>query len=126
MDTESHTFEPDAVLASEFGTPRTHLPEPERALMIAVLEEASRCLLNYCAAPDRKRRALSEEARDWFASTEQAHLYAYENVCHVLGIDPDFLRRRIFAVRERRRAASAEARRAAAPSGRDRSRAAGE
>ncbi|MCC6765219.1 MAG: hypothetical protein IT293_11210 [Deltaproteobacteria bacterium] len=105
-------FEPDAVLASEFHAPRSGLPEPERALMIAVLEEASRCFLNYCASSDRKQRALYEEAHAWFASSEDTHLYAYESVCNVLGFEPGSLRRRIFAVRDRRRAASAAAPRA--------------
>lgn len=111
MDSESQIFEPDVVLAPDFYAPRTGLPDPERSLMIAVLEEASRCLLNYCTSIDRKQRQLYEEARDWFASEDYEHLYSYENVCHVLGIDPAYLRRRIFAVRDRRAASTASSRR---------------
>ncbi len=106
MDSENHMGEPDVVVASDFSAPRTALPDPERSLMLAVLEEASRCLLNHCTSTDRTQRQLYAEARDWFASREPDHLFAYENVCHVLGIDPDYLRRRIFAVRDRRRAAA--------------------
>ncbi len=110
MDSENHIFEPDVVLTSEFfGGQRTGLPDPERSLMIAVLEEASRCFLNHCTSTDRKQRVLYEEARDWFAAPEQTHLYAFENVCAVLGIDADYLRRRIFAVRDQRRALAAGA-----------------
>ncbi len=104
MDSENHIFEPDVVLASELDTARSGLPEPERMLMIAVLEEAARCLTNYCTTTDRKQRILYEEARDWFASEDRSHLYAFENVCDVLGIDPAWLRRRIFDVRNARRA----------------------
>jgi hypothetical protein len=77
--------------------------------MIAVLEEASRCFLNLCTSNDRKQRALYEEARDWFESADRTHLYAYENVCVVLGIEPAYLRRRVFALRDRRRMASPSA-----------------
>ena len=116
MDSENHIFEPDVVLASEFNeASRSGLPEPERSLMIAVLEDASRCFLNYCTTTDRKQRELYLEARNWFASTGHGHLFAYENVCNVLGIDPDYLRRRIFAVRDRRRAAGAPTHRTARP-----------
>lgn len=105
MDSENHIFEPDVVMTSEFfGGQRTGLPDPERSLMIAVLEEASRCFLNYCASTDRKQRVLHEEACEWFRSAKQDHLYAFENVCNVLGIDPGWLRRRMFALRDERRA----------------------
>ena len=43
MDSENNIFEPDVVLASELDTARSGLPEPERMLLIAVLEEAARC-----------------------------------------------------------------------------------
>lgn len=104
MDSENHIFEPDVILASEMSTQRSGLPEPERMLMIAVLEEAARCFSNYGTASDRKQRALYEEARDWFASEDRSHLYAFENVCDVLGIDPAWLRRRLLQARNARRA----------------------
>jgi hypothetical protein len=109
MNSENHIFEPDVVLASEFFTPRTGLPSPERALVVAVLEEAARCFLNYGSSTDRKQRVLYDEARDWFASDDRSYLYAFENVCDVLGIEPAWLRRRLFALRERRRQAASEA-----------------
>ena len=78
-------FESDAVLASQFFTPRTALPDPERALMVAVLEDAVRCFLNHYGAADRKQRILYEEARAWVLSAERTGFCAFENVCDVLG-----------------------------------------
>lgn len=115
IDNENHIFEPDVVLASEFFTPRSGLPDPERALMIAVLEEAARCFTNYGGATDRKLRVLHEEAREWFASDDRSHLYAFENVCDVLGIDPAWMRRRVLALPGRRRPAAASRSRADDP-----------
>jgi hypothetical protein len=104
---DNRIFEPDVTLASELLTTRTGLPDPERALLIAVLEDASRCFLHHCTATDRKPRALYEEARDWFFSDEHTRLFAFETVCDVLGIDAAYLRRRLRAERDRRRAAAA-------------------
>jgi hypothetical protein len=109
MDFENHIFEPDVVLSDELTGARGGPATPERTLMIAVLEDAARCFLHHCTATERKARALYEDARDWFLSTEHAGLYDFENVCHVLGIDPAYLRRRMLAERDRRRARAAAA-----------------
>ena len=98
-DSENHIFEPDVVLSSEFFTPGTGLPSPERALMIAVLEDATRCFLRRYDPANRKQHALYEEARDWFLSSEHSRLFDFETVCGVLGIDAAWLRRRMFALR---------------------------
>ena len=105
-DSSNAIFEPDVVLSAELFAPRSGLPAPERALLIAVLEDAGRCIFKGCTAADWRARALYKETRDWFASTEQARLFDFETVCNVLGIEPDWLRRRVFAQCERLRAAA--------------------
>ena len=104
MIENNHIFEPDVTLASELLPERSGLPVPEHALMLAVLEDAARCLLNRWSATHPKERVLYQDARDWFRSTEHARLYDFENVCDVLGIDADYLRGRIFRELEHRRA----------------------
>lgn len=96
LDFESNPiFEPDTVLASQLLPPRHGLPGPEHALMVAVLEDAMRCFLNYADATDRKQRALAADARAWFDSPERTRLFDFENVCDVLGIDAGYLRRQL-------------------------------
>jgi len=103
IDYDHHSIlEPDAVLASQFFTPQTALPEPERALMVAVLEDAVRCFLNYYRATDRKQRDLYEDTRKWLMSSESSGLYAFGNVCEVLGIEAGYLRRQLLAQRDKR------------------------
>jgi hypothetical protein len=99
MDSDNHIFEPDVVLSSELFAPRTGVPSAERALMIAVLEDAARCFLRPYDPANRKQHALYEEARDWFLSSEHSRLFDFETVCAVLGIDAAWLRRRMFALR---------------------------
>lgn len=90
-------FEPDVTLAAEAAPP----PSGERELMFAVLEDAMRCYVNGADATDRKRRALHEDAAAWFAATEDEGLYSFVNVCAVLGLEPDWVRRRLAARRTR-------------------------
>jgi hypothetical protein len=97
-DSDNHIFEPDVVLSSEFFSPPSRLPGPERSLLLAVLEEAVRCFVRYRNATDRKQRALHLEARDWFSSNARARLFDFENVCDVLGINPEYMRERMFAL----------------------------
>jgi hypothetical protein len=103
MIENNYIFEVDVTLRSELQSDRG-LQGPEHALMVAVLEDAARCFLNRWNAASRKDRLLHTEARDWFRSTECMRLYDFENVCDVLGIDADYLRRGLFRELERRRA----------------------
>jgi hypothetical protein len=105
MDTDNHIFEQDIVSTADVFGERSGPLTPERSLMLAVLEEAARCFLNYGTAQG-KQRVLYDEARDWFASSDHTRLYDFENICHVLGIEPDYLRRRLIEVRDRRQAAA--------------------
>jgi hypothetical protein len=105
MDTDNHIFEQDTVLSADFFGDRSGPLTPERSLMLAVLEEAARCFLNYGSAQG-KQRVLYDEASDWFASSERRRLYDFENICDVLGIEPDYLRRRLFEVRDRSQTAT--------------------
>jgi hypothetical protein len=105
LDFERHDiFEPDAVLASQFFNPTKGLPEPEHALLVAVLEDATRCLLNYCTTTDRQKHALYKEAENWFRTTDDSQLFTFGSICAVLGLDSDYLRRQLFARRDRVRA----------------------
>ncbi len=101
MDTDNHIFERDIIASAELCARRSGLPDPERSLMLAVLEEAMHCFLKYGTA-EGKARVVYEEARDWFESGAHTRLYDFENVCDVLGIDASWLRRRLHALRARR------------------------
>ena len=99
--------EPEGVLASQLLSPPNGLPEAERSLMVAVLEDAVRCFLGYCGTADRKKRLLYKDAEAWFRSTEHSGLYTFENLCTVLGIEPTGLRRRLRANRDQAKAGGA-------------------
>ena len=103
MDMDNHIFEQDIVVAAESFARRSGLPDPERSLMLAVLEDALRCFVNGGTA-EGKARVLHDEARAWFESDAHDRLYDFANVCDVLGIDASWLRRQLFALHGQRRA----------------------
>jgi hypothetical protein len=96
-------FEPDTLLPSQyFDRVRRNVEHaPERRLMIAVLEVGVNDYLKNAGARDPHRRALFAEAEQWIEDREATWLYSFENICNVLGIDPDYVRRGLHAWRDR-------------------------
>jgi hypothetical protein len=88
---------PETVLATPYEdslqTPQREFHwEPEKQLMLAVLEDAIACLQKYVFARDRQRRALFHEAEYWIQDTNRYWTFSFVNICETLGFDPDYLR----------------------------------
>jgi len=66
--------------------------EPEKKLMLAVLENGVECFQKYAFARDRKRRLLFQEVEYWVQDTNRDWLFSFDNVCETLGFAPDYLR----------------------------------
>jgi hypothetical protein len=73
---------------------RTARASGERALVLAVLLDAVRCLQGEHGR-GRQRGRLIADARAWIASTDARWPFSFANVCHELGLDPDRLRPRL-------------------------------
>jgi hypothetical protein len=67
--------------------------ESERRLLVAVLQDAIRCYLVNRDTQSPARRREFCEAQWWFQSQSRRSLFAFENVCDLLGINSDQLRR---------------------------------
>ena len=66
---------------------------PEMRLMLAVLEEAVATFQHQLGADSRRGRRLFREADEWFRSADTSWTFAFESVCDVLGLDPEYVRR---------------------------------
>jgi hypothetical protein len=75
-------------------SPRRPADSGPRALMRAILRDAILCLKG-CAAGARRqdRRRLAAQARCWIYSRDITWIFSFESICHVLDIDPGFVRR---------------------------------
>jgi len=95
-------FQPDVLIPQQFRATyerKFHL-DPERTLMLAVLEDAIICFQENVAATCGKRRTLFLDAEEWFLAEDKAYLYAFENVCESLGFDADYLRQGLMRWKE--------------------------
>lgn len=102
-DTYKHLLQPDTLLPMQYfaALRRKAIQEPERRLVIAVLEDAVDCYQKYLGARDRKGHQLFVDAEDWFLSSERAWPFAFENICDLLGINAEYLRRGLSEWKER-------------------------
>jgi hypothetical protein len=93
-DRTASVFEPDTLLASQyFDRVRARAPrDAERRLMIAVLEDAVRIYLKH-AGSEGEAGELFRETEEWVEDRAADHLYAFENICVVLDLDAEYLRR---------------------------------
>jgi hypothetical protein len=69
----SSLFQPDPLWSSEFFDTfeRTAYLEPEKILMLAVLQDAITCLQKYRASGSRGNKRLFDEAKDWIQSDDR-------------------------------------------------------
>lgn len=66
--------------------------QPEKRLMLAILEGAVTDFQKYATATNGLGRRLFAEADAWFASTAADRLVDFENICIALGLEPSFVR----------------------------------
>ncbi len=64
----------------------------ERALMSALLFDGVQSFMSYALAGSRGRKARYREAFVWVTTPGNEYIFAFDNVCEGLGIDPTFLR----------------------------------
>ncbi len=86
----------DIVLPAQYwadgSDPRT---EPEKRLMVAVLEEAVATLVNTSGDPSTAARQLAIEARHWIESDDRSGPFSFGTICDVLALDPSSVRRAV-------------------------------
>jgi len=102
-DTFAHLLQPDTLLPSQYFAALRHkgAHEPERRLVVAVLQDAVDCFQKHVAARDRKSRQLFLDAEEWIGSDDRSWPFAFENVCDLLQINAEYLRRGLMAWRDR-------------------------
>ena len=100
---EGRLFEPDIMLPAQyFAVLRKSAPQgPEYMLIMAMLQDAVECVQKYRFAVDPNAIELYRDAYEWIASDDQQWPFSYENVCGILKIEPEYLRKGLFRWCER-------------------------
>jgi hypothetical protein len=93
-DSQSRLWFAAAVLPEQFfSPPYVQVERPETALMRAVLEEALTCFQYQFYARRAGTQQLARDAEKWFFSDETTWPFTFVNICSVLHLDPNYIRR---------------------------------
>ncbi len=87
-------LQPDSLLSAHyFGTLRRKtLLEPEKKLMLAILEAAIHCFQDNLLTQNVRSRRLFEEAEEWIVEADGDWVFSFENICEALGFNPAYVR----------------------------------
>ena len=93
-DSLSDLLGPDVILPQQFfDGPRCDSDfSPEKALMLAILEDAIRCFQEYFRTTRARPRMLSRQAERWIRTRDWNWPFSFNNVCESLSLNPDSLR----------------------------------
>jgi hypothetical protein len=87
-------FQPDIILPSQDrdSHQRRTAQDPEKRLMLAVLEDAVGCFRNGLNARDHRRRELFKDSEGWITEENGDWLFSFEHICDILGLDARLIR----------------------------------
>lgn len=87
-------FQPDILIDAQFHASqrsRFHL-DPERVLMLAVLQDAVLCFQEHVTAKCKRKQSMHDSAEQWISNKDRSYLFSFENVCDALGFDANYMR----------------------------------
>ena len=92
--TLTRMFQPDPLTPYDYlrNSRRTAHLEPEKHLMHAILEEAIKTFRMHASSKSGHDYRLFLDAQLWIMARNDDWLFSFENICEVLGLDPDFVR----------------------------------
>lgn len=106
-------FDPDIILPAQHfaAIQRKKFPSGEHRLLVALIQDAIECFQKHMHARDAKRRQLFLDAQGWIGSEDDRGVFSFNNVCMLLGMNPDYVRQGLLDWCERSKDVSREARR---------------
>jgi hypothetical protein len=88
-------FQPDTLLGEDYAANfRRKIPlEPERILLLAILEDGVRCYQENLLVSGGKKRVLFDEAKEWLFSDDGSWFCSFVSICTMLNLEPNYIRR---------------------------------
>jgi hypothetical protein len=96
-------FQPDTLLGFEYreGLRRKIPLEPEKCLMLALLEDAITCFKKNLFARSAPAQELFREAEDWILEEQSTDLFSFNSVCESFALEPASMRQELLRWKER-------------------------
>ena len=95
-------FQPDILIENQYQSTyrrRFHL-DPERVLMLAVLQDAVVCFQDNVKATCKRKQMMHLDAAEWIAHEDHSYPFSFDNVCEALGYDADYMRQGLLRWKE--------------------------
>ena len=89
-----NSSDPQSLLPDQYFSGEARFPglDGERRLMLAVLEDAVFVYQSYALARDPEKRQECVAAHEWIESPDTSWPFSFDNICNVLGIEPEYIR----------------------------------
>ena len=97
-------FELDTLLSAQYfeNFRRKTLLEPEKSLMLGVLDDAVDCFQENLLAKSGRGKKLFNEAEEWILDEARDCIFSFENICEVLGFNAEYLRHGLVRWKEKK------------------------
>jgi len=97
-------FEPDTLVSAQYweNLRRKNLLEPEKRLMLAVLEDAINCFQINVMAQNGRRKKLFNESEDWIMGRDDDWIFSFVSICELLRLNPEYVRRGLLRWKEKK------------------------
>ena len=98
-------FQPDTLLSAQYfdNMRRRTLLEPEKRLMLAILEDAVNCFQENLSAESGKRKILFDDVEQWIRADGSDWVFSFDHICEALGFTPAYVRQGLLRWREKNR-----------------------
>ena len=96
-------FQPDTLLSAQYfdNMRRRTLLEPEKRLMLAILEDAVNCFQENISAESGKRKILFNDVEQWIRADGSDWVFSFDHICEALGFTPAYVRQGLLRWREK-------------------------
>jgi len=97
FDTEekiTSLVEPDTLVSAQYfqSFRRKTCLEPEKRLILAMLEDAVSCFQVYVTARSGRGKRLFNETEEWIMTKHGDWIFSFASVCEILGFNPEYVR----------------------------------
>jgi len=98
----SSLFQPDSLLPVQYfeNFRRKVQTEPEKRLLLAVLEDALACYQKHFSSRGGRGMKMFRETEEWIFREDSNRPFCFTNICEVVGFDPQYVRQGLLKWRE--------------------------
>jgi len=95
-------FQPDSLLPVQYfeNFRRKLHTEPEKRLLLAVLEDALAAYQKHFSSRGGRGMKLFRETEEWIFREDSTRPFCFSNICEVVGFDPQYVRQGLLKWRE--------------------------